>query len=30
MYRTVISKHRNDEFGKEAGAKLRKVKWKDY
>jgi TolA-binding protein len=26
MYRTVISKHRNDEFGKEAGAKLRKVK----
>lgn len=26
MYRTVISKHRNDEFGKEARAKLRKVK----
>ena len=26
MYRTVISKHRNDDFGKEARAKLRKVK----
>lgn len=26
MYRTVISKHKGDEFGKEARAKLRKVK----
>jgi len=26
MYRTVISKHRNDELGKEAAAKLRKIK----
>jgi TolA-binding protein len=26
MYRTVLSKHKGDEFGKEAASKLRKVK----